>query len=82
MNPRLYILFLVDKSVIAFQVFIKFWSSERNTENTMSQLCLNEESDHSVENTCKNEIFRFTFLHHRKKLNLLTPQLPIYYIQY
>ena len=48
----------------------------------MSQLCLNEESDHSVENTCKNEIFRFTFLHHRKKLNLLTPQLPIYYIQY
>ena len=34
----------------------------------MSHLYLNEESDHYEENTCKNE---------RKKLNILTPQLPI-----
>ena len=34
----------------------------------MSHLYLNEESDRYEENTCKNE---------RKKLNILTPQLPI-----
>ena len=26
---------------------IKFWSSERNTENTMSHLYFNEESDYT-----------------------------------
>ena len=51
---------LVSKCLIVFQVFIKFRSSERNTENTMSHLYLNEESDHSEENTCKNEVFRST----------------------
>ena len=56
--------------MIVFQVFIKFWSSERNTENTMSHLYLNEESDHSEENTCKNEVFWSSILHHRKKLNI------------
>ena len=57
--------------MIIFQVFIKFWFSERNTENTMLHLDLNEGSDHSEENTCKNEV-----------INILTPQLQIYYIQY
>ena len=38
--------------MIVFQVFIKFWSSERNTENTMSHLHFNEESDYSEEYTC------------------------------
>ena len=47
----------------------------------MPHLYLNEESDYSVENTCGNEIFRFTILHHRKKLNRFTPQLQIYYVQ-
>ena len=47
----------------------------------MSHLYLNEERDDSEENTCKNEVFRSTILHHRKKL-ILTSQLPIYYIQY
>ena len=52
--------------MIVFQVSIKFWSSERNTENMMSHLHFNEESEYSVENTCKNEVFRSTILHHRK----------------
>ena len=47
----------------------------------MSHLYLKEESDYSVENTCDNEIFRFTILHHRNKLNIFTPQLQIYYVQ-
>ena len=55
---------------------IKFWSSDRNTENTVSQLYVNEDSYYSEEKTWKWNIS----LHHRKKLNILTPQLPIYYI--
>ena len=39
---------------------IKFCSSERNTENTMSHLYFNEESDYFKENTCENEVFRST----------------------
>ena len=39
---------------------IKFWSSERNTENMMSHLYFNEESDYFKENTCENEVFRST----------------------
>ena len=65
-----------------FQVFIKFGSSERNAEYTITRLYLNEESNHSEENACKNGVFRSTILHHRKKLKILTPQLPICYIQY
>ena len=37
--------------------FFKFWSSEKNTENTMSHLYFNEESDYSEENTCDNDVF-------------------------
>ena len=48
----------------------------------MSHLYLNEESDHSEENTCENEVFCCRILHHTNKLNILTPQLPIYYVQY
>ena len=59
----------VIKCMIILQVFIKFSSSERITENTMSHLYFNEESDYSEENTCKNEVFHSTILHHRKKLN-------------
>ena len=55
--------------MIVFQVFIKFSSSERITKNTMSHLYFNEESDYSEENTCENEVFHSTILHHRKKLN-------------
>ena len=47
----------------------------------MSHLYLNEESDHSEEDTCKNEVFRSTIFHHRKVLNIPDLQ-PIYYIQY
>ena len=62
-----------------FLGFIKFWYNERNTENnTMSHLYFNEESDYSEENTCDNEVFHSTILHHRKKLNIFTLQLPIY----
>ena len=63
--------------MIVFQVFIKLLSSERNIENTMSHLYLNEGSDYFEQNTCKNEVFRSTILHHR-----LTFQPPIYYIKY
>ena len=42
--------------------FSKFWSSERNTENTMSHLYFNKESDYSVENTSDNEGFRPSIL--------------------
>ena len=34
------------------------------------------------ENTCENDVFGSTILHHRKKLNIITPQLLMYYIQY
>ena len=56
--------------MIVFLVFIKFWSSRRNTENTITLLFLNEESDHFEENACKNEVCRSTVLYHRKKLNI------------
>ena len=48
----------------------------------MSYLQFNEESDYSEENTCHNEVYRSTSLHHRKKLNTLTFQVSSYYIQY
>ena len=48
----------------------------------MEHLYINEESDYSEENTCENEVFRSAVIHHRKKLNIFTPQLVIYFIQY
>ena len=48
----------------------------------MPHLYFNEESDYSKENTCDIEVFCTTILHCRKKLNIFTLQLPIYYIQY
>ena len=48
----------------------------------MSHLYFIEGSDYSEENTCENKVFRSTILHHRKKLNIFTPQALIYYIQY
>ena len=72
---------LLEGRVIVFHVFIKFWSNERNTENTLSHLYFNEESDYSEENACDNEIFRSTILRYRKKLNIFTPELPIFYMQ-
>ena len=39
---------------------IKFWSSERNTKNTMWYLYFNKESDYFKENTYENEVFRYT----------------------
>ena len=65
-----------------FSVFIKFWSSERSTENTIWHLYFNEESDYSEGNTRDNDVFRSTILHLRKKLNIYTIQLLICYIQY
>ena len=48
----------------------------------MSHLYFNKESNYSEENTCDNEVFLSTILQHRKKLNIFTLQLPIYYIQF
>ena len=56
--------------MIIFQVFIKFWPTERITKNMMSHLYLNEERYYSEENTCENEVFCSTILYHRKKLNM------------
>ena len=42
----------------------------------MSHLYFNEESDYSDENTCDNEIFCSIILHHKRKLNIFTVQLP------
>ena len=64
-----------------FSSFIKFWSSERNTKIRNIYIVTYAESDYSEENTCDNELFRATILHHRKILNIFTLQLPIYYIQ-
>ena len=47
----------------------------------MSHLYFNAENDYSEEETCENEFFCSTVLHHRKKLNKFTLQLPINYIQ-
>ena len=41
-----------------------------------------EEGDYSEENTFENEALLSTILRHRKKLNIFTPQMPIYYKQY
>ena len=38
-----------------FSSFIKFWSSERNTEITISDLYFSEESDYSEGNASDNE---------------------------
>ena len=35
---------------------IKFWSSDGNTENMMSHLYFNEDSEYSEETTCENEV--------------------------
>ena len=49
----------------------------------MSHLYFNEESYYSEENaTCDNEVFRSNILHHEKRLNIFTLQMPIYYVQY
>ena len=45
-----------------FWSFIKFWSREINTDNTMSDLYFNEESNYSEENTSDNEDFHPTIL--------------------
>ena len=46
----------------SFSSFIKFWSTERNTENTMLDLCFNEEKDYSEENASDIEDFCSTIL--------------------
>ena len=45
-----------------FSSFIEFCSSERNTENTMSDLYFNEESNYSEEKLSDSEDFRSTIL--------------------
>ena len=61
MNLRLYIL-LLNKCYDRFSSFIKFWSSERNIQNTMPDLCFNEENDYSEGTKSENEDFCFTIL--------------------
>ena len=54
---------LLNKCYDPFKNFIKFWSSERNTENEMSHLYFNKENDYSVENTNENEDLHSTILY-------------------
>ena len=46
----------------------------------MSNLYFNEEGDYSEENIINNNVFRSTILYQRKKLNIFTFQMSIYYI--
>ena len=41
-------------------IFFNKVAGLRNTENTVSHLYFNEESDYSEENACGNEVFRST----------------------
>ena len=70
--------------MIVFQVALNFdpVKKKKKKENMISHLYFNEESNYSEENTYDNEVFRSTILQHRKKLNILTLQLLIYYIQF
>ena len=52
--------------------FNKFWSSEKNTENMMSHLYFNEESDYPEQSICDSEDFCTTVLQHWKELNIIT----------
>ena len=45
-----------------FSSFTKFWSSDRNTENTISALYFKEQSNYSEEQASDNEYFRSTIL--------------------
>ena len=47
-----------------FSSSIKFWSSERNAENAMSELYLNEEKDYSEENKVAMKAFTPPFINH------------------
>ena len=47
----------------------------------MSNLYFNEEGHYSEGNTCDNEVICSLVLHYRKKLNILTPQMPVYSIR-
>ena len=49
-----YVWLLLNKCYNHFSGYIKLWSSERNTENTISLFYFKEESDYSEENTCEN----------------------------
>ena len=51
---------LLEAVIKCMIVFQKLWFREKNTENTVSFLYFNEESDYSEENTSGNEIFRST----------------------
>ena len=51
---------LLNKCFDHFSNLIKFWFSERNTENAMSDIYFNGEIDYSEENTSDNEDFRST----------------------
>ena len=57
---------------------IKFWYSERNTENTMLHYILMKK----VIIIRKIHVKWSLSLHYRKKVKIFTPQLLIYYIQY
>ena len=59
-----------------FSSFIKFWSSERKTENTTSDLYFNEETDYSKENTSENEDINSAIL----QLLQFEPALSFHYI--
>ena len=51
---------LLNKCYDRFSSFFKFWSKEKNTEITISDLYLSKESDYSEENTSDNENFHST----------------------
>ena len=54
------LLSLVIKCMVVFQVSLNFDAVKK----TMSYLYFNEEKDYSEENTCGNDVFHTTNLHH------------------
>ena len=62
---------LVIKCTIVFQASLNFDPVKEILKyNVTFTFQLNEESDFSEENTCNNEVFPSTILHHRQKLNI------------
>ena len=53
---------LLNKCYDRFSSFNTFWSSERNTEITISDLYFSEEKDYFEQNTSDNENLRSTIL--------------------
>ena len=75
----------VTKCMIVFQVSLKFNLLKEMLKIIKCHIFILIKTVNflrKIHTTIDNEVFHFTILHHRKKLNIFTLQLPIHYIQY